>query len=108
MLSFIISTIGSDRPGIVSEMTSLITSYGGNVEESRMSKMGSDFAIIMLIRVLGKKNDSLKTALNSLDDLEISIKETQKHERFNNQYKISLNGADNEGIVNVLSKFFCR
>ena len=106
MQSFIITAIGSDRPGIVSEMTSLITNNGGNVEESRMSKMGSDFAIIMLIRVLGEYSDSLEVALNSLDDLEISIKETEKHERFNNQYKISLNGADNEGIVNVLSKFF--
>jgi len=106
MKSFIITAIGSDRPGIVSEMTSLIATYGGNVEESRMSKMGSDFAIIMLVRVLGKYNDSLEVALNSVADLAISIKETQGHERLNNKYKISLNGADNEGIVNVLSKYF--
>ena len=51
MNSLIISAVGSDRSGIVSEISGIITSHGGNVEESRMSRLGSDFAIIMLVSV---------------------------------------------------------
>ncbi len=105
MKSFIITAIGSDRPGIVSEITNLITSHGANIEESKMSKMGSDFAIIMLIKVLGEWNNSLDVSLHSIPDLTISIKETQEHQRLNHNRNIKLNGADNEGIVNILSKY---
>ena len=51
MNSLIISAVGSDRPGIVSEISGVITRHGGNVEESRMSRMGSDFAMIILISI---------------------------------------------------------
>ena len=51
MNSLIISAVGSDRPGIISELSGIITTHGGNVEESRMSRLGSDFAIIMLVSV---------------------------------------------------------
>ena len=51
MNNLIISAIGSDRPGIVSEISGIITTHGGNVEESRMSRLGSDFAIIMLVNL---------------------------------------------------------
>ena len=74
MNNFIISAIGPDRSGIVSELSSIITSHGGNVEESRMSKMGSDFAIIMLVSVSPDWDESLKVALHSIADLFISTK----------------------------------
>ena len=48
MNSMILTAIGSDQPGIVSELSGIIIHHGGNIEESRMSQMGSDFAIIML------------------------------------------------------------
>ena len=46
MNSLIISAVGSDRPGIVSEISGVITSHGGNIEKSRMTQLGSDFTIV--------------------------------------------------------------
>ena len=107
MNKLIISAVGSDRPGIVSEISGVITSHGGNVEESRMSKMGSDFAIIMLVSVSPDWDESLKLALQSIADLHISTKLTEAHDSGDvNKCRIDLNGADNEGIVNVLSEYF--
>jgi glycine cleavage system transcriptional repressor len=106
MNSLIISAVGSDRPGIISELSGIITTHGGNVEESRMSRLGSDFAIIMLVSVSTDWEESLEVALQSINDLTISTKLTQIQETGDNKkYKIDLNGADNEGIVKVLSKY---
>jgi len=60
--NLIITAIGSDRPGIVSELSGIITTHGGNVEESRMSRLGSDFAIIMLVSVSTDWEESLGVA----------------------------------------------
>ena len=109
MNSLIISAIGSDRPGIISELSGIITTHGGNVEESRMSRLGSDFAIIMLVSVSTDWEESLEVALQSINNLTISTKLTQIQEIGDNKkYKIDLNGADNEGIVKVLSKYLAE
>ena len=109
MNSLIISAVGSDRPGIISELSGIITTHGGNVEESRMSRLGSDFAIIMLVSVSTDWEESLEVALQSINDLTISTKLTQIQEIGDNKkYKIDLNGADNEGIVKVLSKYLAE
>ena len=109
MNNLIITAIGSDRPGIVSELSGIITTHGGNVEESRMSRLGSDFAIIMLVSVSTEWEESLGITLQSINDLTISTKHTQIQEIGDNKkYQINLNGADNEGIVKVLSKYLAE
>ena len=106
MNNIIISAIGVDRPGIVSELSSIITNHGGNVEESKMTRLGSDFAIIMLVAVKQDWADgSLEIALQAIDGLTIITKSTNKKTSTGTQYQIDLSGADNEGIVNVLSKY---
>mgnify|MGYP006095409227 CR=1 FL=1 len=109
MTNLIITAIGSDRPGIVSELSGIISTHGGNVEESRMSRLGSDFAIIMLVSVSTDWEESLEVALQSINDLTISTKPTKIRELGDNKkYQINLNGADNEGIVKVLSKYLAE
>ena len=106
MNNLILSAIGSDRPGIVSEISGVITSHGGNVEESRMSILGSGFAIIMLVSVSPDWAESLEVALKAINDLIIITKPTKtKEARENIKCQIDLSGADNEGIVKILSKY---
>ena len=106
MNSIIISAVGSDRPGIVSEISGVITNHGGNVEESRMSRIGSDFAIIMLVSVTPEWMESLEVALQSIKELTIISKLTKRQEAKEDiRCQIDLSGADNEGIVKVLSKY---
>ena len=109
MHSLIISAVGSDRPGIVSELSGVITSHGGNVEESRMSRLGSDFAIIMLVTVAPNWEESLEVALKSITELTITTKPTKLPQVSDGrQFRIDLSGADNEGIVKVLSKYLAE
>ncbi len=45
---FILSAIGADRPGLVAELAQLILECDGNLEDSRMTILGTDFAVILL------------------------------------------------------------
>ena len=111
MNNLIISAIGSDRPGIVSDLTGIITSHGGNIEESRMTRLGVDFAIIMLVSVDSNWLESLEVSIQSIDELSIITKPTKILEKIKKGLKkceINLSGADNEGIVQVLSKYLAE
>ena len=115
MHSLIISAVGSDRPGIVSELSGTITSHGGNIEKSRMTRLGSDFTIIMLVTVDPKWEESLVVALQAIKELSITTKGTEPKttviagenckDTAGESCQMSLSGADNEGIVKVLSKY---
>ena len=106
MNSLIISALGFDRPGIVSELTGIITNHGGNIEDSHMTRLGSDFSIIMLVKVDPEWEESLIVALQAIKELSITTKATDANIAITAEnLQISLNGADNEGIVNVLSQY---
>ena len=45
---FILSAIGRDRPGLVSELARLVLEADANLEDSRMTILGTDFAVILL------------------------------------------------------------
>ena len=109
MNNLIISAIGSDRQGIVSEISGVITSHGGNVEKSRMTRLGSDFAVIMLLSVAPDWKESLEVALQAINEITIITKPTKTRKTSEGiQCQIDLSGADNEGIVKVLSKYLAE
>ena len=45
---FLLSAIGRDKPGLVAELARLIYDADANLEDSRMTILGSDFAVILL------------------------------------------------------------
>lgn len=45
---FVISAIGRDRPGLVAELARLVYDADANLEDSRMTILATDFAVILL------------------------------------------------------------
>lgn len=45
---FTLSAIGRDRPGLVADLAQLIFDCDANLEDSRMTILGTDFAVILL------------------------------------------------------------
>jgi len=45
----ILSAIGSDRPGLVDEVSGFIFDRGGNIEDSRMVNLRGQFAMMVLV-----------------------------------------------------------
>jgi glycine cleavage system transcriptional repressor len=44
-----VSAIGSDRTGMVHDLTRVINECGGSIAESRMAALGSEFAMLLLV-----------------------------------------------------------
>ena len=64
MRSDIVLTLtGTDRVGIVEEVTKVLLDLGANVETSRMARLGGEFAMLMLTSVSPNQASELEAAL---------------------------------------------
>ncbi|MEM6511824.1 MAG: glycine cleavage system protein R [Pseudomonadota bacterium] len=107
----VISAIGSDRPGVVQEIAKVILSCGGNIEESRMTTLGNEFAVLMLVSGKWHTLNRLETGLEKLgadSGLTFGIRETgEKAIREDRMpYAVDVISLDQQGIVFELASFF--
>jgi glycine cleavage system transcriptional repressor len=106
MQSYILTAFGADQPGLVSTLSGLIQENGGNIEESRMLKMGNQFVMTVLISLTEIESQKLKSNLKNYKSLQIQMHPTKKMEsnQVTNSKIFKLYGADNEGIVHSITK----
>src|SRR5436190_16612849 len=64
--SLVMTVIGQDRPGLVDSVAGLVAEHGGNWLESRMSRLGGQFAGILRVEVPAEQEPSLVAALKGL------------------------------------------
>jgi glycine cleavage system regulatory protein len=112
MKSILVVTLTcADRPGIVDEITEVISAHDANWEESRMAHLGGEFAGIVKISVPAEKAAALTAALRALEnnDMVVVVKATEaappEAEVGHAIYEIQLTGADHEGIVHAVSHY---
>ena len=109
MKNFIIYVFGLDRVGIISDITKEISSLNGNIETSKMIKLGRDFNMLVLISLYPKDIDTLKKSLNRYTDLSFTVKETASdHLNNENKFIFRLKGADDEGILHYCTELFSK
>ena len=65
--SLVLTVIGEDRPGLVDSLSGVVTQFGGNWLESRMSRLAGQFAGIVHITVPSEREHPLTLALKNLD-----------------------------------------
>ena len=103
--NIVLTLTGHDRVGIVKEITNVFVKYGGNVETSRMARLGGEFAMLALISMPDNNTTALETDLQKLRDegFQISIlsTETDHAKKYAGwlPYQIEVQGADHEGII---------
>jgi len=66
----VLTAIGPDRPGLVKELASHVRSFEGNIEDTRMTKLGGEFAALMLIT---GSDSTLSRLQESLPPLESAL-----------------------------------
>ncbi len=97
-----VTAIGTDRPGIVAAVTRVLQERGGNLEDSAMTILGGQFAIVLLVATEDAPED-LRAALQAATDelgLTVSVCRTEGVGRgAEATHLLSVYGADKPGIV---------
>ncbi len=109
MIKVICTAIGADRIGIVEELSAQILALGCNIEESSMSILGDDFAIISLISGSREQIKAVYDNRQALADqlkLSIHLKETTQEKTYSTAlpYTITCVTMDHPGIVHLITK----
>ncbi len=107
----VISAVGHDRTGIVHELSEVVMRHDGNIIESRMATLGSEFAMMLLVSGHWHTISKLEAALEKFSQdsgLQISVRKTEQkhHDKPRIPYAVDLVCIDQEGIVANLSGFF--
>src|SRR5687767_13453891 len=114
LATLVMTVIGADRPGLVQMVAARVADHGGNWLESRMCRLGGQFAGILRVEVPAKRRDELVDALRHLevDGLNVIIHaEVSAGPRMADREKgtlvnVELVGTDRPGILRSVSGVF--
>jgi glycine cleavage system transcriptional repressor len=110
--NIVLTLTGPDRVGIVEDVTKLLLDAGGNVETSRMARLGGEFAILLLASLPDGRRASLETAVAVLTAQGYKITLSAAHaapaQSKGQAYRIELLGADNEGLVHEVARYLSQ
>lgn len=111
---FSITSIGTDRPGIVAGVSEVIYKLGANIEDSSMTILKGQFAMILIVSMDdGLDESDFKNAFGMLSEtlgLHITVDELEGSQfpahkaPSGTPYVISAIGTDKPGIVHGLAK----
>lgn len=113
---YALSAIGKDRPGIVADLAELIFEHGCNLEDSSMTILGGEFAVLLLFTGSGEELDRrLSSACKRLEwerRLTVFFRPLDgppapygQNER-RNVYDLAATGVDKAGIVARVCRLF--
>ena len=107
----VISALGEDRPGIVDDLTQLILDAGCNIEDSRATVLGGEFAVMLLVSGQWNEVAKLETALpKSAESLGMQIfcrrTDSRDDQTERLPYMVEVVALDHPGIVHNLAHFF--
>ncbi|MBL4868363.1 MAG: hypothetical protein JKY67_18510 [Pseudomonadales bacterium] len=107
----VISTLGSDQPGIATALSRLVTKSNCNIDDSRMTVLGGEFAVLMLI---SGNIEHIKGLERDLPALAKKLNLTTITKRTNSRtldsperpYTVEVVALDNQGIIHEIASFF--
>ncbi|MDX1452235.1 MAG: glycine cleavage system protein R [Oleiphilaceae bacterium] len=106
----VISSVGTDRPGIVNELAKACSSNHCNIVDSRMTVLGGEFAVIMMVSGNWDNIAKLESTLPALSqalELTTTIKHTKERSAAPGlAYSVNVVALDNPGIVHEIAQFF--
>lgn len=107
MISYVLTVLGDDRPGLVDSLSGAITAHGGNWERSQMARLGGKFAGVVQVSVPSASAAELRAALAALGDdglLHVSVDAAGAEPMADGErFVLSLVGTDRPGLVHSVS-----
>ena len=104
----VMTVIGQDRPGLVDSVAALVAEHGGNWLESRMSRLGGQFAGILRVEVPGENEPALVAGLKKLESRGLTVvvhpDQPKPIPASPRQSVLEIVGQDRPGIVREISR----
>ena len=106
-----VTAIGADRTGIVHDLSQAISSAGGSILQSRMTTLGQEFAMLVLVsanwHAIKKVEENLQS-LGEKTELTVTFRETSETNKRlpAAPYNVDIVALDQEGIVAGIAGFF--
>ena len=109
----VISALGQDRPGIVDALSGAVLDHGCNIVDSRMTVLGGEFAVLLMVSGPWNTLAKIEGALPELEQqlgMTIISKRTEGRAQGGNliPYAVDVVALDHPGIVNKLASFFSQ
>ena len=106
----VISALGKDKPGIVNELSKTILAQDGSIAESRMTVLGGEFAMMLLVTGAQESIDKILSKLEETGEklnLTLIAKDTQAQDQDQKRlpYQVKVVSMDHPGIVHNISDF---
>jgi glycine cleavage system transcriptional repressor len=109
----VVAALGRDHPGLVKALSQTVLDCGCNISDSRMTVLGSEFAVIMLLsgtwNAIAKIEDLLPRLQEKLG-LTITSRRTETRGAGSNiiPYAVEVVAMDHPGIVHDIANFFAE
>ncbi|MFL2527148.1 MAG: glycine cleavage system protein R [Candidatus Azotimanducaceae bacterium] len=100
-INLLLTFVGVDRPGIVQELSALVSAHEGNWLESKMSRMGGRFAGIALVELPAALTERFKAEISQVRELSVYLEESgvQRTDADTLNYTLNIVGLDRPGIL---------
>ena len=109
-IPLVITLVGADRTGLVESVARVVAEHGGNWLESRMCRLGGEFAGILRVEIPAEKKSALLAALKNISGLNVVIQPTKSAVAATSgrQTKLEIVGSDRPGIVREITSALAR
>jgi glycine cleavage system regulatory protein len=111
-IPIVMTIISPDRTGLVESIARVVADCGGNWLESRMCRLGGEFAGILRIEIPAEKKSALLDALQKLqaNGLQILVRDdaSAAAKASGKQTKLEIVGSDRPGIVREITAALAR
>jgi glycine cleavage system regulatory protein len=110
-ISLVMTIISPDRTGLVETIARAVADHGGNWMESRMCRLGGEFAGILRIELPAERKAALLAALQKLqaNGLQIVVRdEAAATAPAGKQTRLEIIGADRPGIVREITSALAK
>ncbi|KAK4535493.1 hypothetical protein CDCA_CDCA05G1518 [Cyanidium caldarium] len=106
---YVLTLVGKDRIGAVHDFTVEVNKHGGNFEESRMVRLGGEFAIMSLLTVADARIQELEQSVQkAFPDYTVACRltrDTGEHSvEAYRMLQLSVEGPDQKGIVRAVTE----
>lgn len=109
---YMLTLVGKDRPGIVAEISQVLLDAGANLGEASMARLGGNFTVTLMVHMDIEKEGVKKLLQPKCGEMELFFHIdniiADLHQHIDPNFRLSVHGADQAGIVAAVTRSLAK